>query len=199
MIPKAITARSMPSFRSGTNCAVRAKSRFLPPSPFEAVPARVVSGTGAPTPSSPDPASFRSTINHMSHININHTLVSTSFPSPQGSRIATLPHGFVATQSVDGLHEYIHVLRTPTGNAEKTHERHLNILQLPAPADGKTFFKPVVPTSGRKVKMEQSERGIKLEGPRLDAWDPIDTVIKLTVQHPGRPSSATRGFLIVPQ
>jgi hypothetical protein len=192
MIPKAITARSMPSFRSGTNCAVRGKSRFLPPSHFEAVPARVVSGTGTPAPSSPDPASFRSTIDHMSHININNTLITTSFSSTQGSRLATLSHGLVATQSVDGLHKYMHVLRTPTGNAEKGRERYLNILQLPAPADGKTFLKAVVPTSGCEVKMEQSERGIMLEVPRLDAWDPIDTVIRLTIQNPGTPSSATK-------
>jgi hypothetical protein len=65
-------------------------------------------------------------------------------------------------------------------------------LQLPVPADGKTFAKAVVLTSGREVKMQQNERGIKLEVPRLDAWDPIDTVIKLTVQNPGTPSSATK-------
>ena len=123
---------------------------------------------------------------------IKNTLISTSFPSPQGSRIATLPHGIVATQSTDGLSEYIHVLRPPTGNEEKTRERYVNILQLPVPADGKTFAKAVVLTSGREVKMEQNERGIKLEVPRLDAWDPIDTVIKLTVQNPGTPSSATK-------
>jgi hypothetical protein len=40
--------------------------------------------------------------------------------------------------------------------------------------------------------MEQSERGIKLEVPRLNAGATIHTVIKITVQNPGMPSSATK-------
>jgi hypothetical protein len=113
---------------------------------------------------------------------IKNTLPSTSYVTPQGSRIATLPHSVVATRSVDGSHEYIHVLRAPTGTEEKTRERYVNVLQLPPPADGKEFAKAVLLRSGREAKLGQNEQGLRIEVPRHDAWDPIDTVIKLTVQ-----------------
>jgi hypothetical protein len=113
---------------------------------------------------------------------IKNTLPSTSYVTPQGSRIATLPHGVVATRSVDGSHEYIHVLRAPTGTEEKTRERYVNVLQLPPPADGKKFAKAVLLRSGREATIGQNEQGLRIEVPHHEAWDPIDTVIKLTVQ-----------------
>lgn len=57
-----------------------------------------------------------------------------------------------------------------------------NVLQLPPPADGKEFAKAVLLRSGREAKLGQNEQGLRIEVPRHDAWDPIDTVIKLTVQ-----------------
>lgn len=113
---------------------------------------------------------------------IKNTRASTSFITRQGSRIATLPHGIVATSSPDGRHEYIHVLRAPTGTEESNRQRYVNQLQLPPAADFKIFTSAVMLRSGRAAKLTQDNRGVRIDVPSRDAWDPIDTVIKLTVQ-----------------
>ena len=112
---------------------------------------------------------------------IKNTYPSSCYITPQGSRIATLPHGIVATESADGAYEYIHVLRGPTGTDENSKERYANTLQLPPPADFKKFTKAVMLRSGREAKLTQDDKGIRIDVPWQDAWDPIDTVIKLTV------------------
>ncbi len=113
---------------------------------------------------------------------IKNTRPSTSFITRQGSRIATLPQGIVATRSADGAYEYIHVLRGPTGTEENNRQRYVTRLQLPPPADFKKFTKAVMLRSGREAKLTQDEKGVCIEVPWQDAWDPINTVIKLHVQ-----------------
>lgn len=112
---------------------------------------------------------------------IKNTRPSTSYITRQGSRIATLPQGIVATMSVDGDYEYIHVLRAPTGTEETTQQKYQQVLQLPPPADFKKFTKAVMLRSGREATLTQDAKGVRINVGR-DAWDPIDTVIKLSVQ-----------------
>jgi hypothetical protein len=102
---------------------------------------------------------------------------SPSYVTRQGSRIATLPHGIVATRSADGLYEYIHVLRPPLQESAYVHT-----LQLPPPADCAKFTNAVALRSGREIRLTQDDKGVRFALPPQDAWDPIDTVIKVTVQ-----------------
>lgn len=113
---------------------------------------------------------------------IKKTYPSSSFITPQGSRIATLPYGIVATRSIDDQYEYIHVLRGPTGHDEKSKEQYVNYLQLPPPANFKKFTRAVMLRSGREAKLTQDDKGVRIDVPWQDCWDPIDTVIKLTAQ-----------------
>ena len=108
---------------------------------------------------------------------VKNTRPSNSFVTKQGSRIATLPYGIVATTSTDGLSEYLHVLRPPT--REQSYIHHL---ELPPPADFRKFTKAVMLRSGRPATLRQDEKGVRIDVPWQDAWDPIDTVIKLTVE-----------------
>jgi hypothetical protein len=112
---------------------------------------------------------------------IKNTRPSTSYITRQGSRIATLPHGIVATMSADGTSEYIHVLRAPTGTEEKNRQKYDSCLQLPPPVDFKKFTKAVMLRSGREATLTQDAKGVRINV-GLDAWDPINTVIKLSVQ-----------------
>lgn len=113
---------------------------------------------------------------------IKNTRPSSSWITPQGSRIATLSQGMVATMSADGAYEYIHVLRGPTGTEENNRQSYVSRLQLPAPVDFKKFTKAVMLRSGREAKLTQDDGGLLIDVPWQDAWDPIDTVIKLTVE-----------------
>jgi hypothetical protein len=108
---------------------------------------------------------------------VKNTRPSNSFVTKQGSRIATLPYGIVATTSTDGLSEYLHVLRPPTRE-----QSYLHHLELPLPADFRKFTKAVMLQSGRPATLRQDEKGVRIDVPWQDAWDPIDTVIKLTVE-----------------
>lgn len=110
---------------------------------------------------------------------IKNTRPSNSWITRQGSRIATLPQGMVATMSADGAYEYIHVLRAPTGQDEKSRESYQWGLALPPPADFKKFTKAVNLRTGKEYALKQSGKGVHINVP-ADAWDPIDTVIKLT-------------------
>ena len=111
---------------------------------------------------------------------IKSTHPSDAWITPQGARIATLPLGMVATQSLDGNYEYIHVLRGATGTSEKDSQRYVSALQLPPTANFKKFTKAVMLRSGREATLTQNEKGVLINVPWQDAWDPIDTVIKLT-------------------
>jgi len=101
---------------------------------------------------------------------IKNTHPSTSYPSPHGTRINELEWG-VATQSTDGKYEYLHILKPPSGD----------VLTIPAPADGKTFSSVVNLLTGRAVSLVQTSSQVSLTLDPGDSWDPINTVIKLTV------------------
>jgi hypothetical protein len=88
----------------------------------------------------------------------------------------------VATTSVDGKFEYIHVLRAPTGKGERDRQAYVNTLELPPPADFKKFTKAVMLRSGRNANLVQNEKGVRIDVPWQDAWDPLDTVIQLTAE-----------------
>ncbi|WDE99400.1 alpha-L-fucosidase [Lentisphaera profundi] len=109
---------------------------------------------------------------------IKNTRPSTSYLTPQGTRIATLEHGIVATRSADDAYEYIHVLVPPID----ANQGYQHFIELPVPEDYKKFTKAVMLRTGRAAKVTQTDKGLRIDIPWLDAWDPIDTVIKLTVK-----------------
>jgi hypothetical protein len=101
---------------------------------------------------------------------IKRTLASPAFPTPEGSRIATLPHGFVATRAVDGRDEFLHVLVPPEGRR----------LELPAPADGSRFERASLLVSGDGVPLRTHRDGTAtLTLPEGAEWDPLNTVFRL--------------------
>ncbi len=102
---------------------------------------------------------------------IKNTNPSTSRPTAPGTRIANLTWG-VATQSTDGLLEYLHVLKPPTGARS---------LKLPPPADGRKFSKAVLLKSRKPVALQQGAEGVQVTLPEGERWDPLDTVIVVQV------------------
>lgn len=106
---------------------------------------------------------------------IKHTYPSTSWPTPAGTWIGSLPQGIVATRSPDDTNEYIHVLNPPTGST----------LVLPSSADGKMFANARLLTNGQAVTMEQSARALKLTLTGANTWDANDTVIVMDVVSSG--------------
>ncbi|MBI5835224.1 MAG: hypothetical protein HZB16_23200, partial [Armatimonadetes bacterium] len=105
---------------------------------------------------------------------IKGTLASTSYPTPTGTAMAALTWG-VATRSPDDRSEYLHVLKPP---ATRT-------LELPAPADGKVFGSAHLLATGRPLPLHQDSRGVQVTLGPDDAWDPLDTVIELSVASQG--------------
>jgi hypothetical protein len=112
---------------------------------------------------------------------VKSTYASSAFPTPQGTKIASLPYGIVATRSADGRNEYIHVLRPPGSGIFATDQDR--ILHLPAPKDGQRFSSAVMLRTGRTAVLKQDEKELSIAVPWEDAcWDPVDTIIKLTSQ-----------------
>ena len=103
------------------------------------------------------------------------TYPSTSFITPEGKNIQTLTNGFVATRSPDHAVEYIHVLRPPAGK----------VLTLGCPADGKVFASEgkLLP-GGATVKVARQGSSYTVTLGEGATWDPMDTVIRLSVCHP---------------
>jgi alpha-L-fucosidase len=97
---------------------------------------------------------------------------STSYPTPEGATIAGLPLGFVATKATNDTVEYIHVLNPPKGKS----------IKLPPPVDGKKFCSATLAANGRKVEMTHDQDGVTLTLGQVDEWDPLNTVIALTVE-----------------
>ncbi len=94
---------------------------------------------------------------------------SRSFVTQERSCIPDLPWGGVATESTDGRYTYIHVLRPPADR----------LLHLPIPADGKTFASATLLRNGHRVMLVQDRDGLDLILADGDAWDTLDTVIRL--------------------
>lgn len=98
---------------------------------------------------------------------------SVSYPTAAGATLNSISWG-VATESTDRLTEYIHVLKPPTNTT----------LNLPVPADNKTFTSATMLVSGRAATLVQNATGVHITVP--EAWDPLNTVIKLTVGSPAQ-------------
>jgi len=96
---------------------------------------------------------------------------SRSYPTAEGSTLAGLPHGVVATRKTDDTVEYLHVLSPPEGRS----------LALPAPADGKRFTTAALLADGTTVELTQDDNGVRLTLPDGHTWHPLNTVIRLEV------------------
>jgi autotransporter-associated beta strand protein len=108
---------------------------------------------------------------------VKNTRPSNSYPPPFSGavvKLSTLSWG-VATQSANGLKEFLHVLKAPAGNS----------LTLPPPADGKVFTKARLLAGGHAVSLSQSKRGITLTLPTGVSWQKPNTVIVMDVLAPG--------------
>lgn len=103
------------------------------------------------------------------------TMPSNSYPLATSQRIMDLPNGIVATRKIDDSREYIHILNPPSGNT----------LQLPAPADGKTFSSAKLLANGVSVALVQNSSGVTLTLPSGQSWSSTDTVIELVTSNIG--------------
>jgi len=102
---------------------------------------------------------------------VTNTYPSTSWPTFGGVFIGSLPYGIVATRSLDGTEEYIHVLNPPSGNT----------LRLPPAADGKVFANARLLVNSNALTLAQSPRGVQLKLTGTNTWATNDTVIALDV------------------
>lgn len=100
------------------------------------------------------------------------SLPGTSYITPGGASIGTLAYGMVSTQSADGRYTYLHVLTPPA-------DPDCGILRLPPPVDGKIFCSAAMLRSGASVTFVQDANGLQVTIP--EQWDPLDTVVRLTV------------------
>ncbi|GBF71813.1 hypothetical protein PA598K_00025 [Paenibacillus sp. 598K] len=111
---------------------------------------------------------------------ILNTLPSKAYVTPAGMQIKRLPSGFVATRSLDGSEEYIHVLTPPAGNT----------IRLPVPLDGSSYTSARMLLSGKEAELSQDASGVILSIP--EAWDHLDTVIVL-LRDPSVPGKQAAG------
>ena len=106
------------------------------------------------------------------------TKPSASFPPPfNGDSIRyNNVNQYVATEALDDSKVYIHVLKPPAGT----------LLSLPSPVDGKIFSSARLLANGNPVGLLQDPYdGVRLRLQGSDTWDPLDTVIELTVASKG--------------
>lgn len=101
---------------------------------------------------------------------ITNTYASTSYVTPAGTVMTNLSWG-VATRSVDGRLEYVHVLTPPSGRT----------LVLPPPMDRKIFSAAQLVANGQSVALAQDNSGVTLTLEGTNYWDSLDTAIQLTV------------------
>ena len=85
---------------------------------------------------------------------------------PNESKFATAP-AYVATRSLDGKREYVHVLKPGDGKS----------IALTKPVE--EFISARLLISGRPVKIEAGTDSLLLTLGQDDQWDPLDTVIVL--------------------
>ena len=106
------------------------------------------------------------------------TKPSASFPPPfTGEQLRySNVNQYVATEALDDSKVYIHVLKPPAGT----------LLSLPNPVDGKIFSSARLLASGNPVGLLQDPYdGVRLRLQGSDTWDPLNTVIELTVASKG--------------
>ncbi len=102
---------------------------------------------------------------------IKGTFASHSFPTGSGTTVNNMTWG-VATRSQDGKREYIHVLKAPQGST----------LSLPCPTSWAEFVHATIVPTGRQVCLIQNTTGVHLTLPPGETWNPLDTVIELTLK-----------------
>jgi len=102
---------------------------------------------------------------------LTRVYVSTSYPIPEGSQLASLKHGIAATRALDDSVEYIHVLNPPGSK----------ILTLPPPADGKRFTSAKLLANGKEVQLIVGKKGDVAIDMGSEEWQKLNTVIALTV------------------
>lgn len=102
---------------------------------------------------------------------LTRVYVSTSYPIPEGSQLASLKNGIAATRALDDSVEYIHVLNPPASK----------ILTLPAPADGKRFTSAKLLATGKDAALIVGETGDVAIDIGSEEWHKLNTVIALTV------------------
>lgn len=102
---------------------------------------------------------------------LTRVYVSTSYPIPEGSQLASLKHGIAATRALDDSVEYIHVLNPPASK----------ILTLPTPKDGKRFTSAKLLATGTPVGLILSDGGDVTIDIGTNEWHKLNTVIALTV------------------
>ncbi len=105
---------------------------------------------------------------------------SASYPMVSGSSFASAPWG-AAVSSADGTAEYLHILKPPKSA----------LFRLPPPADGKRFVRAVNYRTGAQLPFSQTEDGVTV---KIDAFDPLDTVLVLTADGAARPHKTTVYF-----
>lgn len=76
---------------------------------------------------------------------------------------------YVATESSDGKKTYLHQFLPPRDQ----------ILELPAPADGRKFTSARLLSNNHKVALNQTETSLNLTLQEGDRWDDVDTIIEL--------------------
>jgi hypothetical protein len=103
---------------------------------------------------------------------LKHVLPSTSYPTAEGVWLTNLPNGIVATRSVAGNIEYIHVLNPPAGKT----------LSLPMAADGRKFVSASLLPGSHAVALGTNNNGISLTLGAADGWNALNTVVKLQVE-----------------
>lgn len=100
---------------------------------------------------------------------LTNVIPSSSYITPNTVTLNTLSR-YVATTSMDGHTEYIHVLKPPAG-----------ALTLAVPADGMKFTSATNLVTGRPLNIEITHTGTyTLTLNPSDTWSATDTVIKLT-------------------
>ncbi|MBU2950602.1 discoidin domain-containing protein [Tamlana agarivorans] len=109
---------------------------------------------------------------------IKSTVPSDSWPKPEGTRLQELEWG-IATRSVDGDFEYLHVLVAPSGNT----------LTIDAPEDGRVYTSAVNLRTGNACTFSQTSNQVNVTLDSSDSWDAVDTVIKLTADGGSSPNS----------
>jgi alpha-L-fucosidase len=107
---------------------------------------------------------------------VKNTRPSTSFITKEGTKISTLENGFVATRSADGKYEYIHVLN----------RRSENFIVLPESADGRVYGSAMLLKDGQKLDFHNIENGYVIVLPEGKDWDPLNTVIRLSLSKKGK-------------
>jgi uncharacterized repeat protein (TIGR02059 family) len=100
---------------------------------------------------------------------VKKTKPSTSFITKEGSKMNNLSNGYVATKSLNGLYEYIHVLNTRTDR----------FLRLPNTTDGRVFDSVELLAKHKSLQLIKNDKGYLILLPDGENWDALNTVFRL--------------------